>query len=62
MAQGHWAPSLQLCHLARGVGKLTVTQPHSMAGVSCSAVVVAKSSPWLERQVQDGLSIRVTTG
>ena len=43
-------------------GKVTVTQPGSMAGTSWSAVAVAESGPWLEKQMQDGLSLGVGEG
>lgn len=62
MAQGHQFPSLWLRHPAPGDDKVTVTQPDSAAGMSCSAAVVAKSRPWLEKQMQDGLSLSVGEG
>lgn len=62
MAQGHWSSSLWLCHPAHGSGKVTVTQPGSAAGMSCSATAVAESRLWLEKQMQDGLSLGVGKG
>lgn len=62
MAQGHQFPSCWLRHPACGGGKATVTQPGSAAGRGCSATLAAESRPWLEKQMQDGLSLGVGEG
>lgn len=62
MAQGHRSPSRWLRHPACGGGKVTVTRPGPMAGMSCSAMVAAKCGLWLEKQMHDGLSPGVRQG
>lgn len=62
MAQGDRSPSLWPRHPAHGGGKVTVTQLGSAARTSCSASAVAKSRLWLEKQMQDGLSLGVGKG